>query len=239
MTDEENLATILTNEILKDPAVVLDNPKVMRALLDLTDSSKGDNVMDLRAIFAARLEERMKRLEDTNRTVIAAAYENLTGTNQMHRAIIALLDVSTLPQFVQVLNHDVANILGVDVVRLCIEGDKPHGSKQVDPADPYSSTIVILPSDGAANYITDQRNGPPPKQVTLRRASELRTTVFGNLATDIASEAVLRLDIGDQNIHGLIVFGSRDPKRFASDQGTELLIFLAQTVERILRRWVA
>lgn len=238
MTDEENLATILTNEILKDPAVVLDNPDVMRALLELTDNAKGDNVMDLRAIFAARLEERMKRLEDTNRTVIAAAYENLTGTNQMHRAVIALLGADTLPQFVQILNHDVANILGVDVVRLCIEGDKPHGSKPVDPADQYSSTIVALPTDGAANYITDQRNGPAPKQVTLRRASELRTTVFGNLSADIASEAVLRLDIGVQSTRGLVVFGSSDPKRFASSQGTELLIFLAQTVERILRRWV-
>ena len=121
MTDAENLATILTNEILKDPAVVLDNPKIMRALLEITDSSKGDNVMDLRAIFAARLEERMKRLEDTNRTVIAAAYENLTGTNQMHRAVVALLGADTCPQFVQVLNHDVANILGVDVVRLRAE----------------------------------------------------------------------------------------------------------------------
>jgi len=239
MTDEENLATILTTEILKDPTVVLDNSEVMRALLQITDSSNGDNVMDLRAVFAARLEERMKRLEDTNRTVIAAAYENLTGTNQMHRAVVALLGADTLPQFVQVLNHDVANILGVDVVRLCIEGDKPHGNNPVDPADQYSSTLVVLPTDGAANYISEQPNSPAPKQVTLRRASELRTTVFGNLSTDIASEAVLRLDIGNQNIRGLVVFGSRDPKRFASDQGTELLVFLSQTVERMLRRWVA
>ena len=239
MTDADNLTTILTNEILKDPAVVLDNPKVMRALLEITDSSKGDNVLDLRAIFAARLEESMKRLEDTNRTVIAAAYDNLTGTNQMHRAVVALLETDTLPQFVQVLNHDVANILGVDVVRLCIEGDKPHGSKPVDPADQHSSTIVALPTDGAASYITQQRNDPAPKQVTLRRASELRTTVFGTFSTDIASEAVLRLDIGVQNTRGLVVFGSRDPKRFAPNQGTELLVFLAQAVERILRRWVA
>ena len=237
MTDEDNLATILTNEILKDPAVVLDNPKVMQALLEITDNSKGHNVLDLRAIFAARLEERMKRLEDTNRTVIAAAYENLTGTNQMHRTVVALLGAETLPQFVQVLNHDVANILGVDVVRFCVEGEKPHGITLVDRADQRSGTMVVLPNGGAANYITDQRNGPAPRQITLRRASEQRTTVFGILSADIASEAVIRLEIS-QDIRGLVVFGSSDPKRFASDQGTELLVFFAQTVERILRRWL-
>jgi uncharacterized protein YigA (DUF484 family) len=239
MTDASNLADTLKREILSDPAVVLDNPEVMRALLESSDKSKGENVLDLRAIFVARLEERLGRLEDTHRTVIAAAHENLTGTNQIHRAVIALLSANSFAEFVQALNHDVANILGVDVIRLCIEGDKPHGNKLVDPTDPQSGTIVILPTDGVANYITGQRNGPAPKQVTLRRAREESTTVYGNFASDIASEATLRLDISGQNIRGLGAFGSYDPKRFAFDQGTELLAFFAQTIERILHRWVA
>ena len=239
MTDAPNLADTLKREILNDPAVVLDNPEVMRALLASTDKSKGDNVLDLRAIFVTRLEERLDRLEDTHRTVIAAAYENLTGTNQIHRAVIALLSADTLAEFVQALNQDVANILGVDVIRLCLEGDKPHGSKPVDPANPQSGVIVVLPTDGVTNYITGQRDGPAPRQVTLRRAREGTATVFGNFASDIRSEATLRLDIDSQNVRGLVAFGSYDPKRFASDQGTELLAFFAQTIERILRRWVA
>ena len=239
MTDTENLNETIKRSILNDPAVVLDNPEVMRALLESTDKSKGDNVMDLRGVFVARLEERLDRLEDAHRTVIAAAYENLTGTNQIHRAIIALLSADTLSDFVQILNHDVANILGVDIVRLCIEGDKPHGSTTVDPANPQSGLIIILPTDGVANYITGQRNGPNPKQVTLRSAREANATVFGNISADIMSEAMLRLDIGGQSAGGVVVFGSYDPKRFSSDQGTELLAFFTQSIERILPRLLA
>jgi len=36
-----------------------------------------------------------------------------------------------------------------------------------------------------------------------------------------------------------VAFGSFEDKRFAPDQGTDLLVFLAQSIERILRRWVA
>lgn len=239
MTDVPNLPGKLKEEILRDPAIVLDDTEVMRALLESTDKAQGENVLDLRSIFVARLEERLDRLEDTHRSVVAVAYENLTGTNQIQRAVVTLLSADTLAEFVQALNHDVANVLGVDVIRLCIEGDKPHGGRPVDPEDPHSSIIVTLPTDGVTNYITGQRSGPDPRQITLRHATQSNTTVFGNTAVDVASEAVLRLDIGGQTARGLVAFGSFEGNRFTADQGTDLLVFLAQTIERILRRWVA
>ncbi len=51
----------------------------------------GHNVVDLRGIAMERLEERLDRLEDTHRSVIAAAYDNLAGTNSIHRAVLRLL----------------------------------------------------------------------------------------------------------------------------------------------------
>ncbi|MHA1128119.1 MAG: DUF484 family protein [Alphaproteobacteria bacterium] len=239
MTDTQSLPDKLKEEILRDPAVVLDDSEVMRALLESTDKAKGENVLDLRSIFVARLEERLDRLEDTHRSVVAVAYENLAGNNQIQRAVITLLSADTLAEFVQALNHDVANVLGVDVIRLCIEGDKPHGGRPVDPENPDSSIIVALPTDGVTNYITGQRSGPDPKQITLRRTTEAKSSVFGNAAVDVTSEAVLRLDIGGQTARGLVAFGSFEDKRFAPDQGTDLLVFLAHAIERILRRWVA
>lgn len=239
MSDTPNLPDKLKEEILRDPAVVLDDSEVMRALLESTDKAKGENVLDLRSIFVARLEERLDRLEDTHRSVVAVAYENLAGTNQIQRAVVSLLSADTLAEFVHALNHDVANILGIDVIRLCIEGDKPHGNKLVDPDDAQSSIMVALPTGGAANYITGKRNGPDPKQITLRRTTDENTTVFGNAAVDVASEAVLRLDIKGQPARGLVAFGSFDQNHFAADQGTDLLVFLSHSIERILRRWVA
>ena len=61
----------------------------MRALVAANERALGSNVVDLRGIAMERLEARLDRLEDTHRSVIAAAYENLAGTNQIQRNIIA------------------------------------------------------------------------------------------------------------------------------------------------------
>lgn len=234
MTDQ---LTELKGEILKDPALILDDPELMRALLNSHDDAKGENVVDLRGAFVARLEERLVRLEDTHRTVIAAAYENLAGTNQIHRAILALLDADSFEEFLQAIKKDVANILAVDVIRLCLESDKADGGTAIGPDGPLKSTVIALPVNGVSAYITDGRS-TTARPVTLRTASEAKDAIFGNSNT-VQSEAILRLDLGTGELPGLVAFGSSDPKRFSADQGTELLFFFAQILERVLRRWVA
>ena len=78
--------------ILQDPEVILEDTDVMRALVAANERAMGQNIVDLRGIAMERLEARLTRLEDTHRTVIAAAYENLSGMNQVHRAILSLLE---------------------------------------------------------------------------------------------------------------------------------------------------
>lgn len=233
MTDQ---LTELKGEILKDPALILDDPDLMRALLNSSDDAKGDNVVDLRGAFVARLEERLVRLEDTHRTVIAAAYENLAGTNQIHRAILALLDADSFDEFLQAIKKDVANILAVDVIRLCLESDKADGGTAIGPDGPLKSTVIALPVNGVSAYITNGRS-TAARPVTLRTVNDAKDAVFGN-GNSIQSEAILRLDLGSGSLPGLVAFGSADPKRFSADQGTELLFFFAQILERVLRRWV-
>lgn len=235
MTDPLNK---LKDKILKDPALILDDPDVMRALLQSNDQAQGDNVFDLRGIFVARLEERLDRLEDTHKTVIAAAYENLSGTNQIHRATLALLAAETFEDFLQALNHDVANILGVDVIRLCLESDKASGGTSIGPDGPLKDIVVALPVNGVQAYITGG-NSAAPRHVTLRSVSEAKASIFGAASVDVASEAILRLDLGSQSLPGLAAFGCSDPNRFNADQGTDLLFFFAQILERTMRRWVA
>ncbi len=234
MTDQLNE---LKGEILKDPALILDDPEVMRALLDSDDEAKGENVVDLRGAFVTRLEDRLNKLEDTHRTVIAAAYDNLAGTNQIHRAILSLLDADTFENFLQAMKKDVTGILAVDVIRLCLESDKADGGKAIGPDGPLKETVIALPVNGVTAYITGGRNRAT-QQVTLRTASDAKDAIFGTPNT-VQSEAILRLDLGPNAPQGLVAFGSTDPNRFSADQGTELLAFFAQTIERVLRRWVA
>ena len=74
---------ILRDIITKNPRIVLDAPDVMRALLAAHDETLGQNIVDLRSVAMQRLEAQLGRLEETNRSVIAAAYDNLAGT-QFH-----------------------------------------------------------------------------------------------------------------------------------------------------------
>lgn len=238
MTDTPNPIAALKGEILKDPAVILDDIEVMRALLQSDDDAKGGNVVDLRGAFVSRLEERLERLEDTHRTVIAAAFENLSGTNQVHRAVLALLEADSFEAFLQALSHDVANILGVDVIRLCLESEKADGGTSIGPDGPLKDIVVALPQNGVAAYITLGRSAAP-RQVTLRTATDAKGSVFGDASVDVVTEAILRLDLGSQSLPGMIAFGSAEANRFSTDQATDLLVFLTKTVERILRRWVA
>ena len=82
----------LRDRILAEPERFLEDRDVMNALVAANERAMGANIVDLRSIAMQRLETRLDRLEDTHRTVISAAYENLAGTNQVHRAILQMLD---------------------------------------------------------------------------------------------------------------------------------------------------
>ena len=128
----------LRARILLDPDLILGDPAVMRALVARgagrgRDGCEDGKVVDLRTVAVARLEARLGRLEAAHRTVIAAAYENLAGTQQVHRAILRLLDARSLRGFVDGLSGEVAAILRLDAVRLVVEDAAPGGGEAAAP----------------------------------------------------------------------------------------------------------
>lgn len=110
MTSNPDYEKELREKILSEPDLVLDDQAVMRALISANVKSMGSNIVDLRGVAMNRLEDRLDRLEDTHRSVIAAAYDNLAGTNQVHRAILRLMDGVEFEHFMADLQGDVAEI---------------------------------------------------------------------------------------------------------------------------------
>ncbi|MEO0359327.1 MAG: DUF484 family protein, partial [Pseudomonadota bacterium] len=108
-------------KLLADPDIILDDPDLMRALVAAQEGGMGNNVIDMRGLAMQRLETRLDRLEDTHRNVIAAAYDNLAGTNQIHRAVLHLLGPPDFAGFLHTLKTDVAETLRVDFMRLVLE----------------------------------------------------------------------------------------------------------------------
>lgn len=236
--NDEAAGGALRAMILADPGAVLHDDEVMRALLKADRSTVGRNVVDLRGVLVERLEERLDRLEDTHREVLAAAYENVAGTNQVHRAVLAILEPGDFGGFLRVLTHDVAMILGVEVIRLGIEAPTAEPGQPLGPEGPLAGVVVALPEGGAEAYARQGR-GLGARKVTLRQIEPAPGDIFGEQAVRVRSEAVLRLDLGPGNLGAILAFGAEDARRFHPDQGVDLLTFFAGAFERALRRWLA
>ena len=224
----------LRDKILSDPDLLLEDKEIMRALVASNERAMGANIVDLRGIAMDRLETRLDRLEDTHRSVIAAAYENLAGTNQVHRATLRLMDAATFEDFLRDLSGDVAEILRVDAVRLVLESttrEEYPGLKKV------GDVIFVAETGFIDQYITQGRN-MTTRQVTLRQFQPEDGRIYGDKAAYIRSEACLKLDFGQGRLPGMLALGSEDPHQFTPQHGTDLLTFLAGVFERAMRRWL-
>jgi len=220
----------LHDRILKNPALVLEDPSIMRALISMADTGKGGNVVDLRTIALDRLEARLSRLEDIHRSVVAAAYENLAGMNQVHRAILRMLDPTGFEEFLRDLDGEVAAILRLDCVRLVLE--TALGGE--DPAVRRLSDVLSVAEPGfVARYLDGGR------EVVLRRIAPDAGPVHRGRGAGIRSEAALRLDLGSNRLPGMLVLGSKDPHHFRPDHGTDLLAFFGAVFERAMMRWLS
>lgn len=235
MSSKPDTSKELREKIIAQPDFVLEDQDVMRALIAANERAMGDNIVDLRGIAMKRLEARLDRLEDTHRSVIAAAYENLAGTNQIHRAILRMLDPFEFESFLTDLGGDVAAILRVDSVRLVLESVQTDD----DPAVKKLGDILIVAEPGyVEEYLSQARSGGA-RQVTLRQIHEGDAKVYGQDAGFVRSEACLLLDFGMGRLPGMLVLGAEDPHQFSPQQGTDLLAFFAGVFERAMRRWLS
>lgn len=232
MTEQRDLAETIRAKILSEPDVILGDADLMQALISATEAQRGGNVVDLRGVAMDRLEARLTRLEDTHQSVIAAAYDNLAGTNQIHRAVLSLLEPVDFEAFLKRLSGDVADILRVGRIRLVLES---HDDAD-DPALASVADVLSVAEPGFVDeYITLGRD-MSPRQVTLRGISIRDGGIYG--ADWVRSEALIRLNFGKGRLPGLLAFASDDPDQFQSTQGTELLVFLGGVFERAMRRWL-
>jgi len=192
MSNKSLMDTHVREKIIADPEVLLEDQDVMRALVAANERTMGSNIVDLRGIAMERLEARLDRLEDTHRSVIAAAYENLAGTNQVHRAVLRMMDATEFEDFLFDLSNDVAETLRVDVMRLVLES----ASTEEAPALKSMGNVLSVAKPGFADaYITKGRD-IPVRQVSLRQTQSEDETIYGDKTDYIRSEALLTFFAG-------------------------------------------
>lgn len=234
-TRSEAIDAELRDKIIQQPDVILGDDDLMRALMTANDRAQGENIVDIRGVAMERLESRLGRLEETHKSVIAAAYENLAGTNQIHRAILRLLEPVDFEHFLRVLATDVAEIMRVSRIRLVLESSED----EVGEALSRIGGVVSVAEPGFIDdYVTHGRS-LPVRQVTLRQVHPAEAGLYGAEPGWVRSEALIKLDFGTGRFPGLIAIGSDDPHHFSPSQGTDLLAFFGACFERAMRRWLA
>ena len=234
MNSSPKIDDTLREAIILQPNVILDDKDLMQALIAANEQAMGGNIVDLRGVAMDRLESRLDRLENTHRSVIAAAYENLAGTNQVHRAILRMLDPMEFEAFLRDLNGAVSEILRVDATKLVLETVQSDTQNTVKP---LGEVLSVVEPGFIDDYLLNGRGGQVRK-VTLRKVQNLSEMIYGKNAEWIRSEACLKLDFGDGRLPGLLVMGAEDPHMFRPQQGTDLLAFFSGVFERAMRRWL-
>ncbi|MEO0682625.1 MAG: DUF484 family protein, partial [Pseudomonadota bacterium] len=220
--------------VLADPEALLGDPQIVQALLH-AQATAGDprrKVVDLRGALLDRLESRLGRLEETHRSVVAAAYENLAGVQSLHRAALAVLAPDSFEGLMQALAGEIPGVLAVDSLRLGLETEARDGA---------AAPLAALEPGFVALVMADGAGAPedgPARQVILRPLSPLTAPLYGADAARVTSEALVRLEFGEGLRPGLLAFGSVDPMRFTPDQGSELLEFFGGVLARVVRRWM-
>ena len=230
--DAAQAEEILRDFITENPRIVLDAPDVMRALLATHDQTLGQNIVDLRSVAMRRLEAQLGKLEKTNRSVIAAAYDNLAGTQQIHRALLKIMEPTDFGGFLTMIGTEMVDILRIDYACLILETQNQSPDPNLAPLGPV---VKPAPSGFVADYLSQNLAA----KVILRRVTEPNVFVYPEAMGPMGSEACLQLDFGAGTLPGLLILAAKDAEQFSHAQGTDLLTFFATIFERALRRWLA
>jgi len=232
---DARLRAALRARLRADPDLILGDRALVSALV-AAETPPGARIVDLRGVAMARLEARIDRLEDSHRAVIAAAYENLAGTAQVHRAVLALMAAERLDDLLWRLGGEVADILRVDAVRLVLESPAlavagAEGCAARAEAAALEERLGPVLAMRAAGF-ADAHLGAAPAGILLRPAVPTPGGPFDGRAPRVSSEALVRLDLGADRGPALLALGATDPQRFTPRHGTDLLAFLGGVLAR-------
>ena len=234
--DDTTQISDFRKRILQDPEALLNDREVMRALISASSNNAPTNVIDLKSVVLKRLEGRVDEIEGQNSNIISAAYKNISTTFRVHSAILEALEPKTFTEFLNFLKTDWANSLGIDVARLCLEA--PSISKDDIPQlqTEFGPSVIFLQEGEIDHYITLGQDNDP-RSVTLRQIRKGASNIYSNIAPELRSEALMKLDLGQGNSPGLLLLGSINPDQFLPNMGTDLFVFYGSVFEKVMQRW--
>jgi uncharacterized protein YigA (DUF484 family) len=198
-----------------------ERPELLREDSDLLQALglRPSNVVEFGPAALARLEAARARETTARQEVEALARANFHAQAQTHALIVDLLHARNNADLARRVQQGVEQRFGLAAGAIAIEG--PGSTPAGWRAMPCGMVDLILGGQGMA------RMGPAVATEEL----------FGPLAEEVKSLALIRLAVWSPRRQGVLAFGSREPLGFTPHMGVELVAFLARVVEQTADRW--
>jgi uncharacterized protein YigA (DUF484 family) len=221
----ENEADRVATYLRRHPNFLSDYPELLEILQPPKRRDHGEAVVDLQSAMIERLRSENRRVNESQADLLATSRANMTTQSRIHAGVLALLEASNFENLIQAITTDLAVLLDVDVVALCVEAPDSHPRRDV--------AGVHMLAAGEVDAILG-----PSRDIVLSPTAHGLSPLYGAGASLVQSEALLRLRPSARAPMGLLALGSRVEGRFDPSQGTELLGFLARILELCIRTWL-
>lgn len=209
----------------RNPDFLTENAELLEAMTPPSRTS-GDGVLDLQYFMVERLREQIAELSRARDDLVQTGRGNLASQARVHQAVLALLAATSFEHLIEIATTDLAVMLDLDAVALGVE------RTDYDLPRVRLGGLIQLEPDTVDHQIG------PGRRVLLRTEIDGDPAVFGAGAGLVASEALVRLDISAATPSAMLALGSRQPEHFHPGQATELLVFLADTLQHCIRMWL-
>ncbi len=219
-------ASDVTAYLRRHPELLANDPDLIAALVPPSQST-GRNVLDMQHFMIGRLQNQVRMLRDIQSELIEASSLNSLAREQVHAVALRLIDAGSFEHLIEFATSPdgLARMLGVRAATLCIE--TANGVAGIGIRG-----VRVLEPGGVDRILGLGTN--------CRLAAHVRGSrgLYGGLAEDVNSEALVRLDFSPSTPPGLLALGGFDAEQFHPDQAIDLLEFLARIVERCVRQWL-
>lgn len=206
-----------------NPGFVVENFETLTRI-NAEEKERQEGVVDFQQAMIGRLREQVAQTEDMARVLIDTSRDNLSNMARIHDCVLSLLDAHSFEDLIHSATVDLAVKLDIDVAVLCVESNDAFGLPL--------RALRLLPQ-GAVDASLGLK-----QRILLQRDISADPAIFKEAASLVASQALVRLTISPEAPPAMLAFGSRDPDHFHGGQSTELLQFLSQVLEKLIRVWL-
>jgi uncharacterized protein len=217
-------ASVARKFLMQNPDFLINNPDLY-SILTPPDRSEGDRIVDFQNIMIEKIKKNLKDLQHNQGHLIDTSRNNLTTQAQVHEAVLCLLETEALNHIGHIVTQDWADMLHIDVIRICFEVDHP-----INP--PALKEITLLQKGRVNEYLNQE------DIILLRGEADVSEDIFGPAKPLVKTEALIKIPKTKYNPPGILAFGSRDLDMFYPGQGTELLRFLGKSYHKCMIQWL-